>query len=452
MSSTKLTIDVQKTGIQLDDQVVFLDEAFVRKEKLPTEQPITLRFGAYKVDIKVSPVKSLKGMRLHASLANRLGIGHGATLCAAYDADARTLAIGPLIGVMMSRVHPHEPEQPFGDMTAFCRELLDACRILGGYAYFFTSDGIRESVETLEGWSFNGKWHRSLFPAPDVVYNRLTSRKYENKPSVQHFMKEVKSRYGANVFNEKYLNKTEVFDALAEGSALRKYLPESHLFRNMATLKAMCAKYPVVFLKPITGSLGKGIVRITREPRQYTCHFAGVNGAVGRSYPNFAKMAEAISGRIKRNRYQIQQGLNLITVGGRPVDFRALVQKNEEGKWKVTSIVGRVAGMHHFVSNLARGGHPISAAKVLARSNLGSSSGLLAQLRKAAVLLAEGVERHIPGHFGELGIDLAVDTDGKMWLLEINSKPSKNFTAPPRSKVRPSVRQLVQYAHYLAKF
>ena len=35
-------------------------------------------------------------------------------------------------------------------------------------------------------------WRKTVLPAPDVVNNRLTSRKLENKPNVQHFIKEVK--------------------------------------------------------------------------------------------------------------------------------------------------------------------------------------------------------------------------------------------------------------------
>lgn len=101
---------------------------------------------------------------------------------------------------------------------------------------------------------------------PNVVYNRLTSRKLENLQAVQHFMSEVKEKHGAGVFNEKkYLNKkNEVFDALNNERGLHKYLPESHMLQSYAVLKEMMSKYDSVFLKPITGSLGKGIIRVSR--------------------------------------------------------------------------------------------------------------------------------------------------------------------------------------------
>jgi glutathione synthase/RimK-type ligase-like ATP-grasp enzyme len=283
----------------------------------------------------------------------------------------------------------------------------------------------------------------------------LTSRKFENQANVQQFIREVKSRYGGHVFNEKYLNKTEVFDALKVDSSLQTYLPESYLLKNYQMLKSMCAKHRVIFLKPIVGSLGKGIIRIAGEQGRYVCHFSNVNGTIKQNFATMSSLFKAISGKLKRAKFQIQQGVNLISVSGSPVDFRALVQRDDKGEWKITSIVGRIAGSRHFVSNLARGGSLGTVGSVLGRSNL-SSGGYAAahqRLRKAALDLAKGVETHIPGHFAELGIDLGVDTGGKVWLIEVNSKPSKDDnSALDGAKVRPSVRQTVKYARFLARF
>ena len=151
----------------------------------------------------------------------------------------------------------------------------------------------------------------------------------------------------------------------------------------------------------------------------------------------------------------IQQGLTLIETGGRPIDFRALTQKNASGKWTITSIVSRTAGSHHFVSNLARGGTLSKVGEAVAKSNLPVSfrKGAYGRLQKAALEIARGIDTHIPAHFGELGIDLALDTSGRVWLLEVNSKPSKNDNTPlNEGKIRPSVRMMIQYARYVSGF
>ena len=53
----------------------------------------------------------------------------------------------------------------------------------------------------------------------------------------------------------------------------------------------------------------------------------------------------------------------------------------------------------------------------------------------------------------ELGIDLAIDVHGKIWLIEINSKPSKtdDTVINPNSHFRPSVLRLIDYVLYLSQ-
>jgi glutathione synthase/RimK-type ligase-like ATP-grasp enzyme len=453
MSSTKIAIDVQSFG-SLQDQTIVIGERAARQHKLPNSGTVTLQFGASRHPVKVVSASHLDGLRLSESLAERLGLHDGAQVGIRYKAGNRTLSIGPLIGVMVSRVFPGVPDRPFGSITAFCRELVDACHAYGAFVFFFTVDDI-STGQQMEGWTFRGRWHKATFPVPDVVYNRLTTRKLENNPRVQHFLKEVKSRYGSAVFNEKYLDKTDVFDALKQDASLIRYLPESHLFKNYQMLRSMTSRHPVVFLKPITGSLGKGIIRISRSGGQYVCLSAGLNGTVRQTFPSLESLFSSLSGKLKQRRYQIQQGLQLIEAGGRPIDFRALVQRGQSGAWSVTSVVARIAGNNHFVSNLARGGSLSRVKEALQKANMGAAQQktVSAQLRKAALDIAKGIETHVKGHFGELGVDLAVDTAGKVWLLEVNSKPSKNDGTPlADGTIRPSVKQTVHYARYLAGF
>lgn len=457
MTRTKVGVSVQSTSIYLDDRTVVLGESVVKKWKIPTNQNIIMKFGSLKQEIKVISASVGASLRMNPVMASRLGLHHGLQLCLHYRSSNRTLSIGPLIGVMMSRIYTRSSDRPFGANTAFCKEMTDACSIFGATVIFFTPEEMNASPQSVKGHIYSGgKWSVRTFPLPNVVYNRLTSRKYENQANVQQFMKEVKSRYGTEIFNEKYLDKTEVFEALRKDKSLHSFLPESYLFKNFQMLKSMAGRHHVLFLKPITGSLGKGIIRIRKEQGgSYICHFTNLNGVRKQSFSSLAALFNTLSAKLKSQRYQLQQGLDLITAAGRPIDFRALVQKGALGKWEITSIVARIAGNQHFVSNLARGGTLSTVKEAVARSSLGASRGAISgKLRRAALEIAKGIETQIPYHFGELGIDLAVDNIGKIWLIEVNSKPSKEDNTPlnGEKKIRPSVKQLVQYARYLAKF
>lgn len=455
MPISKVAIQVISPGM-LPEDTLMLGESFVKQWKIPQGKPITLKFGGFRQHVKTIAATRFDGLRISQTLARKMGILGGVTLRLQYKADTATLLLGPLIGVLVSRDYPQLTERPFGSITLFCKELVDACESQGAYVYFFTPNHAAVSASSVEGWVYADGWKRTTLPIPDVVNNRLTTRKLENKSSVQHFLKEVKGKNQTAVFNEKFLDKHEVFDALKQDEALIRYLPESHLLRNYTMLKAMCSRYSSVFLKPVRGSLGKGIIRISQaEGNAYQVLSTTAAGAQKQNYSSLLKLFSSISSKMKTNRYQIQQGLQLIEIQNRPVDFRALVQKNLTGQWAVTSIVARTAGSHHFVSNLARGGTLSTVTEAIARSNLapGSRTNILSKLRSASLAIAKGVEQHIPAHFGELGIDLALDTSGRIWLLEVNSKPSKNDNTPlTDNKIRPSVKRMIQYSRFLSGF
>ncbi|MGF7046576.1 glutathione synthase/RimK-type ligase-like ATP-grasp enzyme [Paenibacillus sp. DS2015] len=453
MSKKKISVHMFKPGI-VQEHTILLGERLIKLWKIPTNRPLQLAFGSFRQEIIVSPIPKFTGMRISTTLSSQMGIHSAPILRISYNAGSRTLRIGPLIGVMISRDYPDTPDKPFGSISLFCRELVNACKKQGAYVYFFTPDQINPNHSTIQGWIYDNGWRVTEMPIADVVNNRLTSRKLENKSSVQHFMKEVKSLHGGHVFNEKFLDKTEVFDYLKQNSSLTRFMPESYSLNGYEVLKKMCTRYPVVFLKPVRGSLGKGIIRISKQPNG-TFHSlsTSVGGTHRQIYANLPKLFSGISGKMKSTRYQIQQGLNLIDHGKRPVDFRALVQKNGSGKWNITSIVARIAGGNHFVSNLARGGSLSNVKEAVNKSNmpLASKNSAYANLHQAALQIATGLDTLIPEHFGELGIDLAMDTTGRIWLLEVNSKPSKNDNTPlNEQKIRPSVRQLIQYCCYLS--
>ena len=78
---------------------------------------------------------------------------------------------------------------------------------------------------------------------------------------------------------------------------------------------------------------------------------------------------------------------------------------------------------------------------------------LLRDAKKAATDIAEAVERNYPHLLGELGLDLGIDRNGRIWLFEVNSKPGRSIFKHPalRSDGRNTLRHLVNYCMYLGR-
>lgn len=466
MSRVKITVSVLDDG-SADERTLHLGSVWIKKWGLSTASPLILRFGSLEREMRL--VENGKGslFRIHPRLAAELGIHAGAELCLRHP-GGRVLSLGPLLGVLLTRIGDGS-NNPFGAISSFCRELTMAGEKHGVLVYFFSAGRLPGKTGRIQGWTYHNGWRQRMFPLPDVVYNRLTSRVVENRPEVQRFLQQFKKRPEGGLFNERYVNKAEVFEALRRDETLKGHLPESYTYKSKVQLRSMLERHGSVFLKPNLGSLGKGIVRIRKGgDGTYLCHAAGSTGAIREiRYPNQVRMMEGVALRVKGRPYLLQEGLDLISVGGCPLDFRALVQRDDTGEWKVTSIVGRIAARHTFVSNLARGGRLSTVPDAIAQSNLAAAlrGEVKGKLDRAALALAKGLEQQLTdAHFAEFGIDLAVDTRGRVMLLEVNSKPSKENNAPLGAengavsgedgpvKIRPSVRRAVQYARFMAKF
>ena len=70
-------------------------------------------------------------------------------------------------------------------------------------------------------------------------------------------------------------------------------------------------------------------------------------------------------------------------------------------------------------------------------------------MKELAVEIASLISRNSEGLTGELGIDIGIDTEGNPWLIEVNSKPSKNFEEQ-EIKIRPSAKAIILYCFKLA--
>lgn len=66
------------------------------------------------------------------------------------------------------------------------------------------------------------------------------------------------------------------------------------------------------------------------------------------------------------------------------------------------------------------------------------------QFKEISLKTADALSSQITGDLGELGIDMGIDVHGGLWIIEVNSKPSKNLDSAT-NKIRPSTKALLEY-------
>jgi hypothetical protein len=446
-------------GIQLDDKSDFpqgthilISQKVQQTIKLPLSVPLQIKFGQNLATCNIDFFISQEPLiRIRKDIAENLLLFDGVQLNARYNEKENRLELGPVLGVLISHL-AKSSDDLFGSASSFCKEVVQGAKAKGALAYIFTMTDLYLDKQIVMGWTWQGEqWNQCPYPLPDIVYNRITSRKQEKSEEVSLRFSTLKTQ-GVFIFNESFLNKWQIHQLVSAMPEVNSILPSTHLYKGFFTLRDTLSRFWQIYLKPTNGSLGQGIYRISKENQKYICHQSTMAGSIQKSYQRLTDLYQAISPRVSKIPYLVQQGLNLIRINGNPLDFRALVQKDIYGKWTLTSIVARIGQDQSIVSNLARGGTIMGVNTALAAAGPWNTFNKPTpnDLKEVSLLLANKLEAALEGHFAEFGIDLAVDIFGKIWLLEVNSKPSKNDDQVlSEQKTRPSVKKILDYSLYL---
>jgi hypothetical protein len=334
-------------------------------------------------------------------------------------------------------------------------KMIEAARRIGLRAFVFTPQDVDDDGGRIHALIYRPdtrKWSRRWVKFPHVIYDRCRIQKSARFQQLLAFRK----KYGHLTFlNRPMRNKWTVYRTLGKIAEFRSHLPQTRLYQSYQDVAEMLRRHPLLYLKPINGTGGRGIVRIDKL-KDGRLLVQGRDHS-RRIVPPKKVRKDRLAASLRRwnmhaTRYVVQQGLNIRLPNGRVHDYRMLVQKNGRGEWEVTGCAGRVGPPNSITSNLHGGGKAVSMNRML-RQWIGSEAKI-AQVRQTAERLGIGVARHLESSFGalcELALDLAIDRGGSVWLLEVNPKPSREvfIRAGESDTYRKAISRPMEYALWL---
>lgn len=274
-------------------------------------------------------------------------------------------------------------------------ELLSNHRKIKGYKYSYQDKKLMKTVENI----------------PKVnLLRTIIRRKY-----IYHKLKKLEEKQQFSFINMiPGRNKLKIYDYLSTFKQHQAYIPETRRL-SYANLCDFIRKFNVVVIKPISGARGEKIYRISKEKNEYSIQYVTQQKQHNMNIkPN--QLRKFLKKYIKYpSLYLVQRWIDFRQLDGDKFDLRVSVQKDKQGLWNVTGIVARAASNNGIVTNIAQGGRAVSFQKL----NSVVRENMLSEIKKISLDIAKSIEKLYPAT-ADLGLDLAIDQEDKIWFIEAN--------------------------------
>jgi hypothetical protein len=327
----------------------------------------------------------------------------------------------PAVGVILG--NRHIPRYQINRYPRL-KKMVEANREAKTNLYFFAGEDVNLSRRIVNGAYFNyrtSKWERNEFPLPDVLYVRGGSGEEFSKLLEELDKLEVKRVNPIHAFN-----KGDLYALLKNDDNVSRYLPRTKNVENMNEIWIMLEKEGTVYIKACRGRKGMKVMRIEKLEKGYLYSYSILGDLVRKEVDSLDRLQKAIKGLFGGKQVIVQQAIDLVKVSNnRLVDFRAEVQRNKNGEIDIVGICVRVGQKNSPITTHSEAfRYDEYLEKLFPQYSTRKINALKDDIKVFLINVYLGVEKKY-GKFGEIGVDFAVDKEGKIWLIECNAQSAK---------------------------
>lgn len=325
------------------------------------------------------------------------------------------IMLGPCIGILAWKEEESITERRLKRMLNYAVEY----KSISGAIIVFALDSVDTENRLIKGHCYNPQnqlWEEGIFPYPSAIYRRIGLSDFWKN----HFLTTI----GDKMFNSYYFDKWEMYNWLSDDKLLKNHLPYTILYERNKDIINMLKKYKKILVKPISGMQGKRIFLISYENDKFYFYYRE-NDENKKVVLNSTKEVIEFSAQFFTfKKYIIQEYIDLLKYNDRVIDFRVIVQKNENNIWSCNGIVGRMGEKQSIVSNISSNG-TASELSQLFKDVLQVSEEETFLIRKRIITFAISVCKAIDRcgiNTGTVGVDVGVDVNNHLWLIEMNTR------------------------------
>jgi hypothetical protein len=393
-----------------DTRIVLSSELINRNDIVYTK--ILLHVGYWKRELSVKYIDNwpVDTIGLSKNLSNNFILPDSIPYKIRFE--GRNIYIGPVIGLLFATKHKTLTPEFLSTHKCYLLKYND----VKGLVFICSIEGINIENQTIKGYFYepdsDGSWVEGEFPYPDALYRRVVipNKKYEDL--IVHM--------GDRIFNTYFFNKWELWECLSPYKEIKPYLPHTEKLTDTSILINMLKQYDSVYLKKASGERSLGIYRVRILENGYE-----FLDKMGKQYilANVEEISNFLKSVINKNgSYIVQQEIKEKKIENRSFDMRVILQKDENKEWSCTSMIARFGNTGGITSNIWLSSMAMRGKEALKRIfNLTEEEAIMKEkdiinvCSKACEILNKSI-----GHYGDLGIDVIIDENQKVWILEIN--------------------------------
>lgn len=423
---------------------------------LSQDWPVNLKVGLLECQTICIANDSVDTIEISSGLAEMFGLVDGlVTNVIILD---NKLSLGPVIAVFTSNgsIRNANLQKPGFRLVELAGANNEAKTIL----YYFSVYDVDFINHRIKGTYYNQiseKWVKKKFPFPDVLYDRGGGTT-QNQQAVSAYIREqfiqipnlkrINSRY--------FFDKWHVYKELKKYKEMVPYLPLTVLFQEKHDLRDMFKRSSSVYIKDCYGNNGRGVVRAVKMPDGIYDLSYFQKKVINLRLQTFDDLVNKIVLLFENKKVLLQEAIDVIEIEHRSVDMRATVQKDGNGQLGVMAYPVRI-GKEKCPITSTKSGSTVYQFEDFFNLYFNLTKELTDKLlQKINVMLYIGFAclEEVYGSFGELGIDFAIDKQGKIWFIECNAKPGKDalYLSYDRETIRKAFLNPLQYAKYLSRF
>lgn len=333
-----------------------------------------------------------------------------------------------VIGMLHSRKHPAKVKKAYACAAVSKMEGVDF--------FYFSFGTVDMEKNTINGWVYDkGEWFQQQRDLPDIIINSK-SPKTQKQTKVWAYLKKrcLFTSYSVG-------NKVNIYQKIVKGKRFARFVIPFIIPKNGEEVISYFQAYKKMVIKPKRGSGGKGIIFLERiTPTQYVL----LNGDKEETLKK-NELIPYLDKLLLTKCYFIQAFINSSTKEGLAYDIRLHVQKNGKGEWETTLTYPRISGNKRMISNITSGGYRGELVPFLKDEFGEEYFNIKKLLDHFSISFSKHFESLYDKKFDELGIDIGIDENQKLWIYEVNWRPGSKHREFDVAK------KLIQYALFLVE-